>query len=168
MPRKLITKKRFFSNHKEACVYELIRSQIIKNGCKSVATNILDSCFTLIEEKLGIDPFLVVETALSNIMPEVTVVKAAERMNVVLLNTFQSLKFAVKLLVKNARERKERTFKTKLMLEVLDAYSNRGVSIKCKNDLYAQAKHIQTYESYDSEDDEPDFFQEYYGAFSKV
>jgi len=165
MSRKLITKKRFFSNHKEACVYELILSQIIKNGCKSVAIKILDSCFILIEEKLGVDSLLVIETALSNIVPEVAIVKVGERMDVVLLNTFQSLKLGVKLLVKNAKERKERTFKTKLTLEILDAYSNRGVSIKCKDDLYAQAKHIQTYESYNSEDDEPDLFEQYYGSF---
>ena len=147
MSRKFLTRKRFVSNNKSFYLSKLILNQIIKSGQKSIAAKIFSFCLRSIEEIKKLKPFFVIEKALLNLMPRIKVMKIVGKVNLILLNKFQSLKFAIKLLISSARQRKERTFQKKLVLEMLDAFDNKGLSIRRKNDVYASVKNFKIFKS---------------------
>ena len=47
---------------------------------------------------------------------------------------------AIKLLVKSARERREKDFTSRLTNEFVDSFNNKGGSIKKKNEIHMSAE----------------------------
>jgi small subunit ribosomal protein S7 len=52
----------------------------------------------------------------------------------------QSINLALKILVKVARERREKSFVDRLVNEFVDAVNNRGASVKKKNEIHKLAE----------------------------
>ena len=103
-------------------------NQIMLDGEKSVAQNIVYDAFKLMGEKMNMDPMEGFKQALANITPMVEI--RPERR--------QTL--AIRWLVLNTRKRSERETYKKLAAELMDAYNNTGASVKKKEDTHRMAE----------------------------
>ena len=119
-------------------------NQIMLDGEKSVAQNIVYDAFKLMGEKMNMDPMEVFKQALANITPMVEVkarrVGGANYQVPVEIRPDRRQTLAIRWLVQNTRKRSEREMSKKLAAELMDAYNNTGGSVKKKEDTHRMAE----------------------------
>jgi len=113
------------------------------DGKKSVAEKILHEAFDLIQKKSSKPGLEVFEDALSNVRPSVELksrrVGGATYQVPVEVTHDRGQALAIRWIILNARKRSEKTMVLKLAGELLDAYNNRGGSIKKREDTHKMA-----------------------------
>ena len=117
---------------------------IMEDGKKAVAENIVYEALEIVEQSAKQDPMAVFNESLENIMPSLEVrsrrVGGATYQVPVEVNSKRRLVLALRWLVTYSRKRSERTMKERLAKEILDAYNNRGATVKKREDTHKMAE----------------------------
>ena len=122
------------------------------DGKKSVAESIVYGAFDIIQEKTGQEPLTVFHEAISNVKPTVEVrsrrVGGATYQVPVEVRSSRAQALALRWLIGIARGRSENTMTGRLSAELLDAASNRGATVKKREDTHKMADANKAFSHY--------------------
>ena len=119
-------------------------NQIMYDGKRGTAQNIVYDAFNIMSEKLGKEPMEIFEQAINNIMPVLEVkarrVGGANYQVPMEIRPERRQTLAIRWLVIATRKRSERETCNKLAAELIDAYNNAGGAVKKKEDTHRMAE----------------------------
>jgi small subunit ribosomal protein S7 len=125
---------------------------LMTRGKKSVAEKIFYDTLEVIEKKTKEDPLLIFRKALDNVKPQVEVksrrVGGATYQVPVEVRSERRNSLAMRWIINNSRTRSEKSMVQKLSAEVIDAFNNRGTSIKKKEDTHRMAEANRAFAHY--------------------
>lgn len=154
MPRRKITKRKivqYDSVYNSSLIAKLING-VMKEGKKALAEKIVYATMDTIKEKLKEDPLKVVTKTIENVRPQVETrsrrVGGATYQVPMEVRKERSYSLGIRWLVENARERAGKSFKEKLMGEILDAYNNKGGAIKKRETVQKMAESNRAFAHY--------------------
>lgn len=146
MPRKGHIQKRdvlLDPIYNDKIVTKLINNIMI-DGKKGVSQKIVYGAFDIIRQKTGIDPLEIFEKALNNIMPVLEVkarrVGGATYQVPIEVRADRRQALGLRWLIKYSRLRGEKTMRTRLAGEIMDAANSNGNSVKKKEDTHKMAE----------------------------
>jgi small subunit ribosomal protein S7 len=139
------------ARYRDKLVARLI-SYMMLDGKKSVAEGIVYGAFDIIQEKLGEEPVGVFKQALENIRPNYEVksrrVGGASYQVPVEVRPGRRTALALRWLIAFARKRNERTMRQRLALELIEAFEEKGGSVKKKDDTHRMAEANKAFAHY--------------------
>ncbi|MEE2834470.1 MAG: 30S ribosomal protein S7 [Myxococcota bacterium] len=139
------------ARYRDKLVARLI-SYMMLDGKKSVAEGIVYGAFDIIEEKLGEEPVGVFKQALENIRPNYEVksrrVGGASYQVPVEVRPNRRTALALRWLISFSRKRNERTMRQRLAAELLEAFEEKGGSVKKKDDTHRMAEANKAFAHY--------------------
>lgn len=154
MPRRTAAIRRQVqpdAKYNNRLVTQLINN-VLLNGKKFTAENIVYGAFDIVAEKTGQDPLTVFKKAMDNIRPTLEVkpkrVGGATYQVPMEVNSRRATTLAIRWMVDFSRKRKENTMKERLAAEIIDASENTGASIKKREDLYKMAESNRAFSHY--------------------
>ena len=154
MPRKgKIAKRDVLADpiYNSKLVTKLINN-IMLDGKKSTAQNILYNAFERIREISGKEPLEVFNEALNNIMPVLEVrsrrIGGQNYQVPSEVRPDRRVTLGLRWLVQYSRSRNEKTMDERLAKEILDASNNVGASIKKKDDMHRMAEANKAFAHY--------------------
>ncbi len=136
--------------------HDLIVSKFMNNlmedGKKSVAENIVYGAFDLVQTKSKQDPIQIFHAALQNVAPAIEVrsrrVGGATYQVPVEVRTERRQALAIRWIIIAARGRNEKTMVERLSAELLDAGNNRGTAVKKREDTHKMAEANRAFSHY--------------------
>ncbi len=154
MPRKgYIAKREVLPDpmYNNIVVTKLINN-IMLDGKKGVAQNIVYGAFEIIAEKTGKDAVEVFTQAMENIMPVLEVkarrVGGATYQVPIEVRPDRRQTLGLRWLTLYSRQRNERTMRERLAGEILDAAANMGSAVKKKEDTHKMAEANRAFSHY--------------------
>ena len=127
-------------------------NNIMLDGKKGTAQQIVYGAFDILAEKTGKEPLAAFEEALNNIMPVLEVkarrVGGSTYQVPIEVSPSRRQTLGLRWLVTNARKRSERTMKERLAAELLDATHNTGASVNKKEDTHRMAEANKAFAHY--------------------
>jgi len=154
MPRKgHISKREKLPDPKyNDLVVERLINRVMLDGKKSTASKIVYGAFDLIENKMKEEALKVFHKAMDNVKPELEVkarrVGGATYQVPVEVRLNRKLSLAIRWIMRYAKERSERTMTEKLAGEIIDAYNNKGGSVKKREDTHKMAEANKAFAHY--------------------
>jgi small subunit ribosomal protein S7 len=135
---------------------DLVLSKFMNNlmfqGKKSVAENIVYGAFDKIQDKARQDPLAVFHQALENVAPSIEVrsrrVGGATYQVPVEVRIERRQALAIRWLITAARNRNETTMIDRLSGELMDAANNRGTAVKKREDTHRMAEANRAFSHY--------------------
>jgi small subunit ribosomal protein S7 len=125
---------------------------LMRDGKKSLAESIFYKALDIIQTKLNEDPLQVFKQAVQNAKPVVEVksrrVGGSTYQIPVDVRPARRVSLSIRWLINFARQRKEHTMQERLAAELLDAYHNRGTTIKKKEDTHRMAEANKAFAHY--------------------
>jgi small subunit ribosomal protein S7 len=125
---------------------------LMREGKKSVAERIVYSALDRVAKRSGQDALRVFHDALNNVRPAVEVrsrrVGGATYQVPIEVRADRSQALAIRWLIASSRNRSENTMEERLSGELLDAASNRGVSVKRREDTHRMADANKAFSHY--------------------
>ncbi|NIS75921.1 MAG: 30S ribosomal protein S7 [Deltaproteobacteria bacterium] len=125
---------------------------VMRKGKKTAARKIVYATLDKLKEKTGEDPVVVMKKAIENVKPVLEVrprrVGGATYQVPVEVRPAKQLSLAIRWIVLFSRNRPEKTMIEKLTNELIDAYNNRGGSIKKKEDTHKMAEANKAFAHY--------------------
>jgi small subunit ribosomal protein S7 len=123
------------------------------SGKKSVAESIIYGCIDELKKKVTTEePLNVLKKAIENCKPVVEVksrrVGGSTYQVPVEVRPSRRQALAIRWLVTYAAERTEKTMKDRLAVEVVDAFNNRGATIKKREDVHKMAEANKAFAHY--------------------
>lgn len=120
-------------------------NQVMLDGKKGTAQNIVYGAFDIIKDKSGSDPLQVFTQALENVKPVLETkgrrVGGATYQVPMEIRPERRQTLGIRWIVNFARKRNgERTMREKLAGELMDAFNNTGASIKRKEEIHRIAE----------------------------
>src|SRR6185312_12543545 len=114
---------------------------LMSDGKKSVAEGIMYGCIEELKKKMPAeDPMVVLKKAIENCKPMVEVksrrVGGSTYQVPVEVRPSRRQALAIRWLVTFAQERSEKNMRARLATELMDAYNNRGATIKKREDVH--------------------------------
>ena len=127
-------------------------NQVMLDGKKEIAQNIVYGAFDIIKEKTSAEPFEYFEQALENLKPILETkarrVGGSNYQVPIEVTPARRQTLAIRWLVTYARKRNERTMEQKLAAEIMDAYNNAGGAYKKKDDVHRMAESNKAFAHY--------------------
>ena len=127
-------------------------NKVLRSGKRSTAERIVYSALQTVESKTGSEPVGTLKRALENIRPQLEVksrrVGGATYQVPIEVRPRRSNPLAVRWLVGNARDRRERTMSERLANEILDASNGLGASVKRREDTHKMAEANKAFAHY--------------------
>ncbi len=127
-------------------------NNVMLDGKKAVAQNIVYDAFEMIKEKEQKDPLEVFEQALENVMPVLEVkarrVGGATYQVPLEIRPDRRQTLGLRWLVSYARKRHEKTMPEKLAGAILDAINGNGGAFKKKEDVHKMAEANKAFAHY--------------------
>lgn len=125
---------------------------IMWEGKKSIAEGILYGAFDIVAKRANEDPLKVFERAVDNVRPVLEVrsrrVGGSTYQVPVEIRPERRHALAIRWLIQYARSRGEKSMREKLAGELLDAASNKGSSVKKKEDTHKMAEANKAFAHY--------------------
>ena len=119
-------------------------NQVMLDGKKGTAQEIVYNAFDLIQEKMGIEAIEVFNQAISNLMPVLEVkarrVGGSNYQVPMEIRPERRQTLAIRWLVLYARKRGEKEMYLRLAGELMDAYNQTGSAFKKKEDVHRMAE----------------------------
>ncbi|MCL2484056.1 MAG: 30S ribosomal protein S7 [Firmicutes bacterium] len=119
-------------------------NQVMIDGKKETAENIVYAAFDIVKNKVGLDGNDVFFKALENIMPHLETksrrVGGSNYQVPMEIKPVRRQTLGIRWLVGYARKRSERTMDARLAGEIVDAYNNTGAAVKKKEDTHRMAE----------------------------
>ena len=127
-------------------------NNLMYDGKKSAAENIVYGAFDKIAERTGNDALQTFHDALENVKPNVEVksrrVGGATYQVPIEVRTDRRQALAIRWVIDAARKRSEKTMIDRLSNELLDASSNRGAAVKKREDTHRMAEANKAFSHY--------------------
>ena len=127
-------------------------NKVLRSGTRSTAERLVYSALQTVESKTGSEPVGTLKRALENIRPQLEVksrrVGGATYQVPIEVRPRRSNTLAVRWLVGNARDRRERTMSERLANEILDASNGLGASVKRREDTHKMAEANKAFAHY--------------------
>jgi len=127
-------------------------NNLMEDGKKSVAENIVYGAFEAIQAKAKQDPIQLFHAALQNVAPAIEVrsrrVGGATYQVPVEVRTERRQALAIRWIITAARGRNEKTMVERLSAELLDAGNNRGTAVKKREDTHKMAEANRAFSHY--------------------
>lgn len=127
-------------------------NQIMLDGKKGLAQEIVYGAFDIIKEKTGQEPIEVFNQAINNIMPVLEVkarrVGGSNYQVPMEIRPERRQTLAIRWLVSYARARSERDMCQRLAGELMDAYNSAGGAFKKKEDVHRMAEANRAFAHY--------------------
>ncbi len=125
---------------------------IMHKGKKTVAESIVYGSLEVIKEKTKEDPVNVLKKAVENTKPLLEVksrrVGGATYQVPVEVRPERRLALSLRWMINFARGRSEKSMVARLSAEILDAYNNRGLTVKKKEDTHKMAEANKAFAHY--------------------
>jgi small subunit ribosomal protein S7 len=154
MPRKKITKKKEIlvdPMYNSSILAKLI-TKVMYSGKKNLAQQIVYGAMDTIQEKMKEDPLKVITKAIENVRPQVETrsrrVGGATYQVPMEVRKERSYSLGIRWLVSNARERGGRSFREKLVGEIMDAYGEKGGAMKKRETVHKMAESNRAFAHY--------------------
>ena len=129
-----------------------LTNQILLDGKKDTARNIVYKALELVEQQVGGDPLNTLKEAFENVKPQIETksrrvggtnyqvpMEVAHRRGTTL---------AIRWIVDSSRKRGEKTMHERLGREILDASKNSGASVKKREDVHKMAESNRAFAHY--------------------
>jgi small subunit ribosomal protein S7 len=127
-------------------------NNLMEQGKKSVAENIVYGAFDAIQAKAKQDPIQLFHAALQNVAPAIEVrsrrVGGATYQVPVEVRAERRQALAIRWIITAARGRNEKTMVERLSAELLDAGNNRGTAVKKREDTHKMAEANRAFSHY--------------------
>ena len=127
-------------------------SCLMFDGKRSTAEKIVYGAFEIVEKKLGSEPIKTFRDAIENVQPQVEVrsrrVGGATYQVPVEVRSDRALALAIRWLINSSRNRSENSMTERLGGELIDASSNRGASVKKREDTHKMAEANKAFSHY--------------------
>ena len=132
-------------------VTKLIK-QVMLDGKKDTAQNIVYDDLEKAQEKLGAEPMDIFNQAMNNVMPLLEVkarrVGGSNYQVPIEVRPERRQTLAIRWIVASARKRSDRDMSNKLASELMDAYNNTGGAVKKKEDTHRMAEANKAFAHY--------------------
>ena len=129
-----------------------LTNQILLDGRKDTARNIVYSALELVEKQVGGDPLAVLKEAFENVKPQVETksrrVGGTNYQVPMEVAHRRSTSLAIRWMVGASRKRGEKTMSERLGREILDASKNTGASVKKREDVHKMAESNRAFAHY--------------------
>ncbi len=127
-------------------------NQIMLDGKKGIAQNIVYGAFDIIKEKMNQDPMEVFTQALNNVMPMLEVkarrVGGANYQVPMEIRPDRRQTLAIRWLTAAARNRSEKEMDKRVAGELMDAFNSTGAAFKKKEDMHRMAEANKAFAHY--------------------
>ena len=127
-------------------------NQVMLDGKRGTAQNIVYGAFDIIKNKMNQDPMEVFDEAMKNVMPVLEVkarrVGGANYQVPVEVRPERRQTLGIRWLVINTRKRGGKTMQEKLAAELMDAANNVGASVKKREDTHKMAEANRAFAHY--------------------
>ena len=127
-------------------------NQIMQDGKKAIAQNIVYGAFDIINEKLGVEPDVYFMKALDNLKPLLETksrrVGGSNYQVPLEVKPARQQTLAIRWLVTYTRKRNEREMEQKLAGEIMDAYNSQGGAFKKREDVHKMAESNKAFAHY--------------------
>jgi len=127
-------------------------NNVMKDGKKSTAEQIVYGAFDLVAERSGNDPLQVFKTAMDNVRPVLEVksrrVGGSTYQVPIEVSPSRRTALAMRWIVNYAMGRSEKTMRERLAGEFLDAFNNRGSAVKKREDVHRMAEANKAFAHY--------------------
>ena len=127
-------------------------NNLMEDGKKSVAENIVYGAFDIVQAKAKQDPIQLFHAALQNVAPAIEVrsrrVGGATYQVPVEVRAERRQALAIRWIIIAARGRNEKTMVERLSAELLDAGNNRGTAVKKREDTHKMAEANRAFSHY--------------------
>ncbi len=137
--------------HGSVLVTQLV-NRLMLNGKKSVAESIVYDALAISSEKTGKPQLEILEQAVKSVTPVLEVrsrrVGGANYQVPVEVPQRRARTLALRWIVQNARERREKGMPAKLSGELVDALNQQGGAFKKKDDIYRMAQANKAFAHY--------------------
>jgi small subunit ribosomal protein S7 len=134
-----------------ALVTQLI-NKILERGKRGTAEHIVYEALEKLKERTGTDQVTSLKKAIDNIRPQLEVrsrrVGGATYQVPVEVPARRATTLALRWLVQNSRSRREKSMADRLAMELFEATSNGGASVKRKEDLHKMADANKAFSHY--------------------
>ena len=128
--------------YKSVIIPKLINS-IMLDGKKTIAEKIVYGALDFVKEKTKSDPLALFHEALNNVRPQIEVrsrrVGGATYQVPVEVRSDRSQALAIRWIINSSRSRSEKSMIDRLGAELIDASSNKGNSVKKREDTHKMA-----------------------------
>ena len=155
MPRRKITEKRATDPDPRfnSVLVSKFTNGIMERGKKSVAQNIFYGAMDIIEKQVSdAEPIAVFDKAMEMVRPKVEVksrrVGGATYQVPVEVRPERRNALAIRWIISFAKARSGKTMAEKLAAELLDAYNERGASVKKRDDTHRMAEANKAFAHY--------------------
>jgi len=154
MPRKKITKQKeiLYDTVYNSSILAKLITKVMMSGKKNTAQHIVYSAMETLQEKMKEDPLKVITKAIENVRPQVETrsrrVGGATYQVPTEVRKERSYALGVRWLVQNARQRGGKSFREKLVGEIMDAYGEKGGAIKKKETVHKMAEANRAFAHY--------------------
>ena len=127
-------------------------SCLMYDGKRSTAEKIVYGALDVIEKKSGAEPIKIFNDAIDNVQPQLEVrsrrVGGATYQVPVEVRSERALALAIRWLINSSRNRSEKSMTERLSGELLDASSNKGASVKKRDDTHKMAEANKAFSHY--------------------
>ena len=127
-------------------------NQVMYDGKKALAQNIVYSAFDIIEKKTGNNALDIFTQAIENVKPVLETkgrrVGGATYQVPMEIRPERRQTLAIRWLVMCARKRNERGMENRLSAEIVDAFNQAGGAIKKRDDMHRQAEANKAFAHY--------------------
>ena len=155
MPRKKLKAKRPVPADPlyNSVLVSKFTNSLMMDGKKSLARRILYDAMGVIDSKIEEEePLTVFETAMENVRPRVEVksrrVGGATYQVPIEVRPERRNALAIRWIIGFAKSRSGQTMSGKLAAEIIDAYNNRGASVKKRDDTHKMAEANKAFAHY--------------------
>ena len=129
-----------------------LTNQILLDGRKDTARNIVYRALELVEKQVGGDPLTVLKEAFENVKPQVETksrrVGGTNYQVPMEVPHRRGTTLAIRWMVAASRKRGEKTMAERLGREILDASKNTGASVKKREDVHKMAESNRAFAHY--------------------
>jgi len=154
MPRKKITKKKevFYDPLYNSSLIAKFINCVMQDGKKALAQKMVYGTMDVVKDKLKEDPLKIVLKAIENVRPHIETrsrrVGGATYQVPMDVRRERSYSLGLRWIVRNARDRSGKSFKEKLVGEIMDAYNLKGGAIKKKETVHKMAESNRAFAHY--------------------
>ena len=127
-------------------------NQVLLDGKKDLASNIVYSALELVESQTGSDPLNTLKDAFENVRPQIETksrrVGGTNYQVPMEVPQRRSTTLAIRWMVDSSRKRGEKTMSERLGREILDASNKTGASVKKREDVHKMAESNRAFAHY--------------------
>ena len=127
-------------------------NQVLLDGKKDLASNIVYSALQLVEKQTSADPLNTLKDAFENVRPQIETksrrVGGTNYQVPMEVPQRRSTTLAIRWMVDSSRKRGEKTMSERLGREILDASNKTGASVKKREDVHKMAEANRAFAHY--------------------